>query len=842
MIRKTGLLLFMLIFLAVVSIPASAQMADDAVIEYVKEGLSNGKSKNDLMKELLASGVTKEQAERIKTAIEEGGAGQSGMMLSSVKSDKEDRMRRINPEIMRTSDRRMQDADLGNGQIQELSRPIRKSEQDMKDTRKMSEWRYEEEGEYDVERDYDQEEKEIFGHNIFSNRRLSFTPNLNIPTPLNYRLGAGDEVIIDVWGSNEATIRQTISPDGFINVPNLGLVSLNGMTIKEADSYLRKKLGQIYPVEGEDAASDFKLTLGNIRTIQVSVTGEVEVPGTYSISSLSNVYNALYCAGGITELGSLRKVQLVRNGRQKAVVDLYDFILNGIIPDGLILEDGDVINVPLYGNLVHLDGSVKRPMYYEMADDETVQDVLDYAGGFSGDAYRSNINVVRQNGVEYQVYTVDSPLYSAFILKDGDAVTVGTLIDRYENKLEIKGAVYRPGIYQLGEEVRTVSDLIAKADGLKGDAFTNRALIHREREDLTLEVISVDVKSILSGNSPDVELQRNDILYVPSIYDLNDIGTITIEGEVARPGVFIFESNMTVEDIIMQAGGLLESASTVRIDVSRRVKNPASTAQPDSIANVFTRSFRDGYVIGEELDFVLQPYDYVYVRRSPGYAAQGKVTISGEVIFPGEYVLTHKNERLSDLVKRAGGLNSWAYVKGARLMRHTLAEERNRTRAGMNVLTTGKDSVNVETLDLEESYSVGIDLQAALASPGSDADLVLRQDDVLLIPEYVNTVKISGNVMFPNVVAYNPGMSVRDYVEMAGGYGYRSKKSKAYIIYMNGTISRARQMSKGVVEPGCEIVIPQRRDKEFNVSSLMSIATTSSSIATMLATIMNLIK
>ena len=804
MIRKTGLLFFVVILLAGICIPAAAQMTDDAVIEYVKEGMANGKSQNDLLKELMASGVTMEQAQRIKKMVESENQG-TNLMIGRV--DEMDRRRRNAPGVAQLPAVEMQE------QVDGEEVP---------------------EGELT-------EKKEIFGHNIFSNRRLSFAPSLNIPTPLNYRLGAGDEVIIDVWGSNEATIRQTISPDGFINIPNLGVVTLNGMTVREAEHYLRKKLAQIYPVDGEDAASDFKLTLGNIRTIQVSVTGEVVVPGTYSISSLSNIYNALYCAGGVNNLGSLRKVQLVRNGKQKAVVDLYDFILNGVLPDGLTLEDGDVINVPLYLSLVNVEGSVKRPMYYEMKDGETVQDLLDYAGGFAGDAYRSNINVVRQNGVEYQVYTVDSNLFSAFILKDGDALTVGALIDRYENKLEVKGAVYRPGIYQLGDGIRTVSELIAKADGLKGDAFTNRALIHRERQDLTFEVISVDVKAVLSGQAPDIQLQRNDILYIPSIYDLNDIGTITIEGEVATPGTFVYEANMTVEDIIMQAGGLLESASTVRIDVSRRIKNPASKEQPDSIANVFTRSFKDGYLVSEDLDFVLLPYDYVNVRRSPGYAEQGKVKVSGEVIFPGDYVLTHKNERLSDVIARAGGLNKWAYVKGARLIRHTLAEERNRTRSGMTVLTTGKDSVNVANLDLDETYSVGIDLEAALAAPGSDADLVLRRDDMILIPEYINTVKISGNVMYPNVVAYNSGMSVRDYVEMAGGYGYRSKKNKAYIIYMNGTIARARQMSKGVVEPGCEIVIPQKRDKEFDVSSLMSVATTSSSVATMLATIMNLI-
>ena len=807
MIRKALVFFVAAAFSLIGAASASAQMTDDAVVEYVKEGLANGKSQNDLMKELLASGVTRDQAQRIKQTIQKGGSMTESVITPN---GMQDRTRRNAPSLAEQSTALPQ------------ARPVVLPEADVTES--------------------DEEGIEIFGHNIFSNRRLSFTPSVNIPTPVNYRLGAGDEVIIDVWGSNEATIRNTISPDGFINIPNLGPVSLNGMTVKEADAYLRKKLSQIYPVDGEGADSDFKLTLGNIRTIQVNVTGEVNVPGTFSISSLSNVYNALYNAGGINELGSLRRIQLIRNGKRKAEVDLYDFILNGELPHGLALEDGDVINVPLYVNLVNIEGSVKRPMYYEMKDGETVQDILDFAGGFSGDAYRSNVNVVRQNGVEYQVYTVDSSLYSAFILKDGDAVTVGALIDRFENRLEVKGAVYRPGIYQLGEEIRTVKELIAKADGLKGDAFTNRALLHREREDLTLEVISLDLKAIMTGMASDVELQRNDILYVPSIHDLNDVGTITIDGEVARPGVFIFEENMTVEDIIMQAGGLLESASTVRIDVSRRVKNPASTQLPDSIANVFTRSVIDGEVKGGELDFVLQPYDDVYVRRSPGYAAQGKVTVSGEVMFPGEYVLTHKNERLSDLVRRSGGLNSWAYVKGARLIRHTLAEERNRTRSGMAVLTTGKDSVNVENLDLKESYSVGIDLETALKYPGSDADLVLRQDDILLIPEYINTVKISGNVMYPNVVAYNSNMSVRDYVTMAGGYGYRSKKSKAYIIYMNGTIARARQGSKGVVEPGCEIVIPQKRDKDFDVTSLMSVATTSSSIATMLATIMNLIK
>lgn len=781
--------------------PATAQMSDDAVVQYVKDGMAMGKSQNDIIKELAAAGVTKEQAQRIKTQMERG-------QESQTEADKmvgaQERRRRINLGVLEN-----EETTIGS-----MSENI-------------------------VEKN---ETKEIFGHNIFSNRQLSFAPSANLPTPLNYRLGPGDEVIIDIWGTNQATIRRTISPEGYINISDIGLVNLNGMTVKEADSYMRRKLGQIYSVDGENASSEIKLTLGGIRTIQVNVMGEVSAPGTYSLSSFSNLLHGLYRAGGVNEIGTMREIQLFRNGKLRATADLYEFILNGKTPEDVLLEEGDLMIVSTYKNLVNIDGQVKRPMYYEMKPGETLEDIIEFAGGFAGDAYKENINVLRKNGVEYQVFTVDSKDYGSFALMDGDAVTVGAMIDRYENRLEIKGAVYRPGVYELCDQIKTVSELISKAGGLKGDAFTNRALLHREREDFTLEVVPVDIKSILEGKSEDIVLRRNDILYVASIHELDDIGTITIEGEVARPGTFVFEENTTLEDIILQAGGLLESASIAKIDVSRRIKNPESMEQPSEIAEVFSFSFKDGYVIDEGDNFILQPYDYVYVRKSPSYQAQGKVTVSGEVLFPGEYVLTNKAERLSDVVRRSGGLNKWAYVRGARLIRSTLAEERNRTRAGLVVLTSGRDSVNVDNLDLGRTYSVGIDLEAALANPGSEADLVLRSDDILLIPEYINTVKISGNVMYPNVVSYNSSFTVRDYVRMSGGYGYRSKKSKAYVIYMNGTIDRARQRSKGVVEPGCEIVIPQKREKDNNLQNILSIATTSSSIATMLATISNILK
>lgn len=799
MLKRLFPVILVLSAFALASVPAAAQMSDDAVVEYVKDGIANGRSQNEMAMELAAKGVTREQVERIRNA------SQAGVLTGNAArtAGEQERARRMNDGMMETPAVKVNDV------LEDVIEP---------------------------------EATPVFGRNIFTNDNLTFAPSTNLPTPEDYRLGPGDEVIIDIWGNNQATIRQTISPDGTINIPDIGLVSLNGMTIRQADSYMKRKLGQIYSVDGEDAKSEIKLTLGNIRTIQVNLMGEVAVPGTYYLSSLSNLYHALYRAGGVSDLGSLRDIQLVRKGKKVASVDVYDFIMNGKTPDNINLEEGDIIVVPAYARLVEVTGNVKRPMTYELRDGETVASLLDYAGGFSGNAYKENVRVVRQNGKEYQVYTVDAPDYASFVLEDGDELTVGQILDRYANRIEVKGAVYRPGIYQLGNGVSTVSQLIAKADGLKGDAFTNRALIHREREDLTLEVISVDVKGILNGTAADIELQKNDILYIPSIHDLSDIGDITVEGEVARPGAFVFADNTTLEDAIMMAGGLLESASTVKIDVTRRIKDASSTSQSENIAEVFTFSFKDGYVLDGEPGFVLQPYDYIYVRRSPSYTEQISVEVRGEVVFPGTYNISRRTERLSDVIAKAGGINQWAYVKGARLSRKMDEEEKARLQSTLEVMDSAKDSIDVSTLATAERYYVGIDMEAALAKPGSDVDLVLREGDVLIVPQYNNTVKISGNVLYPNTVTYRPDMTVNDFVTMAGGYGFRSKKNKAYIIYMNGTVSRARRYSKGVVEPGCEIVVPKKRERKGALQEVLGVATTASSLATMMATIGNLLK
>lgn len=797
MIKRISTLMLIAAVMFTFAVPSGAQMKDDEVMKYMEKAMSSGKSQGVIAKELAAKGLTAEQFMSLKEQLESGAIQTSASHTVSAT----DRTRNMDTRLLELEFKAAADSLAG----------------------------------------LDEDKFKVFGQSIFANKNLNFAPNLNVPTPADYKLGPGDEVIIDIWGSNEATIRQVISPDGFISIPDVGLVSLNGMTVKEADSYLRKKMGRSYPVDGENADSDIKLTLGNIRTIHVNVVGEVVNPGTYFVSSLSTVYNALYLAGGVSEVGSLREISLVRNNRKVASVDLYDFIINGKTAGDVVLKDGDVITVPAYRNIVDVAGKVKRPMKYEMKDGESVMTALEYSGGFTGDAYKSNIRLIRRNGVEYQLYTVNADEFGSFTLMDGDSLTVGRMVDRYENKVEIQGAVYHPGAYQLGRDITTVSQLVRKAEGLKGDAFVNRALLFREKEDLTREVVAVDLRAVLNGTADEIMLRKNDSLHVSSIHDVMDIGTISIDGEVTLPGTYAFVDNMTIEDAILQAGGMLESASTAKIDISRRIKNQASQEEPDSIGQSFTLTFKDGYVVGGGKDFILEPYDHISVRKSPGYFEQISVSITGEVVFPGSYALTHKNERISDLVKKAGGVSGWAYVKGARLQRQMNEDEKRRVESALDFLDSAKDSISVDMIESANSYYVGIDLRKALANPGGEADLVLREGDQLIVPEYLNTVKISGNVMYPNTVTYDPAFLVKDYVEMAGGYGYHSKKSKAYIIYMNGTVKRARKLSRNVVEPGCEIVIPQKRQKESSIAEMLSIATTSSSVATMLATMGNLV-
>lgn len=810
--------LFFLIFV-LSGVVMAQQMSDDQVIQYVKEANKSGKSQKQITTELLRRGVTKEQVSRIQQKYSE----------SNTVSNKSNEM----PSQLRQRTL----VDDGGGQ----RRTTDYSEVGMLDETVGG--RVDNRADNTATTD---NASQIFGHDVFTNRNLTFEPSINLATPVDYRLGPGDEVIIDVWGASENTIRQSISPEGTIQVSGLGPVQLSGMTVKDANAYLQREFSKIYSgISGSEPTSQIKLTLGDIRTIQINIMGEVAVPGTYTLSSFSSVFHALYRAGGVNKIGSLRSIKVVRNGKTIADLDVYDYLMKGKMKDDIRLQEGDVIIVNPYESLVRIAGKVKRPMFYEMKPTETVATILNYAGGFTGDAYKKAVRIIRKSGREHQVYNVDEMDYSVFRLDDGDAISVDAVLKRFENRVEIRGAVYRSGLYELSGTVNTVKQLIKKAEGLRGDAFLNRALLDRENEDLSHEVIAVDLGGLLKGTVADIPLQKNDILYIPSIHDLKEEETISIHGEVASPGTFLFSKNMTIEDLLVQSGGLLEAAATTKVDITRRIKDPKSTSFSSVLGKTYSFDIKDGLVVGGEGDFHLEPFDEVYVRKSPAYRKQQNVVVAGEVLFGGNYALVKKNERLSDLISKAGGITPDAYVKGARLIRKMTEEEQRRQADAVRMarMGEGKDSISVEKLNISDTYTVGINLEKAISNPGSDFDLVLREGDVLFIPEYINTVKISGAVMYPNTVLYKRGESVRYYINQAGGYGNLAKKKKAYVVYMNGTVSRLKSRDKKAIEPGCEIIVPSKEEKKrMSTAEILGMGSTTASIAAMIATMVNLFK
>ena len=758
---------FLLLGLVVCVVPVRAQMTDEQVISYVKSGMSAGKGETQIGKELLAKGVTQSQIERIRARYEASQGSETSVVDQTVGSQRQERRRDASEETTASS-------------LDAVSATVSDPTESASGGRR------------------------IFGHNVFTGRALTFEPNENLATPENYKLGPGDEIIIDIWGVNEDNIRQQISPEGNIMVSQIGPVYLNGLTIREANDKIRGIFAQKYAgVSGDEPVSDVRVTLGQIRTIQINIMGEVTTPGTYRLSSFATVFHALYKAG----------------------------------------EEGDVIVVPTYELLVGIDGNVKRPMYYEMKADETLGTLIDYAGGFTGNAYTEEVRLIRETGREHQLFNIPSGKFSSYRLEDGDAVSVGATLDRFANRVEVRGAVYRPGMYELGGGIETVGELVKRADGVMDDAFLTRVQLFREMDDLSLEILSLDLQGILDGSRPDVALRRNDVLVIPSIHELQERGAFTIGGLVARPGTYPYAENTTLEDLVLQAGGLLEGASTVKVDVSRRLKDPKSTEPTSEIGKVYTFSLKDGFVIDGDPGFLLEPYDVVQVRRSPGYQEQRQVTISGEVAFPGGYTLIRKNERLSDLVNRSGGITADAYTHGGRLIRQMNEEERAVREATLRyaVQNRGADSVSLEKLQLSTSYTVGIELDKALANPGSDYDVVLREGDRLVVPEYISTVRINGDVMYPNTVVYIKGKNVKYYVSQAGGYGQRAKRSRAYIVYMNGTVARVKGRAK--VEPGCEIVVPSKRERQrMNIGEILGLTTSAASIGTMAASIANLSK
>ena len=860
--KKFIIFSLMLFMVSSMAMAQSSSMTDDQVMSFVVKEHNSGTSNSQIVTKLMQRGVDISQIRRVRARYEreakQGGlenvSGKASATPSRLRANngktREDYAKNTNPNTSTPNATHQDVTNRSNYRVSAESTDNSDKDEYMAIQNEMS----------SMYPDIEPQKKssKVFGRDIFNNKSLTFEPNMNIATPQNYRLGPGDAVIIDIYGASQKTIQDTVSPDGTVTIEGYGPVSISGLTVSQANARLRGTVGSRY------SSSKIRLTVGQTKTIMVNVMGEVKAPGTYTLSAFATVFHALYMAGGINDLGTLRNIKVYRNNRLVTVVDIYDYILNGKLTGNVRLADNDVIVVGPYDCLVNITGKVKRPMFYEMKKNESINSLLKYAGSFTGDAYKKSVRVNRKTGREYSVYNVEEFDFASFRIADGDSVTVEPILNRYANTVEVRGAVFRPGMYNLGEQVNSVRSLIEHAEGLTEDAFKARAVMHRMKTDRSLEVVSVDVEGIMSGKVADIPLKENDVLFIPTRQDKMNERTITIRGEVLFPGTYKYADNETIEDFVLQAGGLTDKASVVNVNVSRRVSD-AKALRPDSlIAQTYTLSLKDGFVIDGTPGFILMPFDEVFIRKSPGYTEQQNVTIEGEVLFAGAYTLTKRNARLSDLFKKAGGSTKEAYLKGARLIRKANDTEKARMEAvlkmqreqqqknllqlaassnsGSNLQQVAESAKNadLEKFYVPDEYPVGIDLSEAIKHPGSDEDLVLREGDRLVVPQYNGTVKINGAVMYANTVSYEKGKRASYYIDQAGGFASDAVKNKAYIIYMNGKVAKVSHGAK--VQPGCEIVVPAKLKRKMSVAETMSLGTSMSSIAAMIATIANLSK
>ncbi len=879
---KKILLTALFAILSLGSIYAQSTMTDDQVIKFIVKEHQTGSSQQQIVTKLMQKGVDIDQIRRVRKKYErmQKNDGMGSIQDKSLTEDEQidARLRRNNAKDKSelTTTEKLQDEKLSKkrkatkDKYKKSKRYISEDEQEMKT--ELDDFLPDSLDLYDrmviknYLRDKELEEgktgKKVFGRDIFNNEELTFEPNMNIATPNNYVLGAGDAVLIDIYGASQKTVEATVSPDGFVVVEGYGPIQVAGLTVAQANSRIRSQLGARY------SSSKIRLSVGQTRTITVNVMGEVKTPGTYTLAAFASVFHALYMAGGPNDIGTLRNIKVYRNNRLISTVDVYDYILNGKLSGNVRLGDNDVIVVGAYDCLVNITGKVKRPMYYEMKSTESVGSLIDYAGGFTGDAYRKSVRIVRKSGSQYSVHNVNEFDMASFRMADNDSVSVDSILPRYSNMVEIKGAVFRPGMYQIGDDIYSVKTLLEHAEGVTEEAFTAHAVMHRMKPDRTLEALSVDIQGIMDGTVADIPLKNEDVLFIPTRIESQVEQTITIHGEVQYPGTYKFADNETLEDFVLQAGGLKETASMHNVLISRRVSNPNALTTDSVLAQTFKFSLKDGFVIDGQQSFHLMPFDEVYVRKSPGYYKQQNVTIEGEIMFAGNYTLTKKNERLSDLFRRAGGGTDLAYIEGARLERKVNEAERirleeiyrmrkeekerimqetainnNRSIAELNMNAQAAKEGNDEDdfIEIPETYPVGIELDKAIANPGCDEDIVLREGDRIFIPTYNGTVKINGEVMYPNSVAYHDGKNAKYYIKQAGGYNRYAKKNMAYVIYMNGTVAKVSDGAK--IRPGCEIVVPQKAmTRKLTTQELLTIGTSAASIATMIATLSNLLK
>ena len=828
-------------------------MSDDQVISFVVKEQQKGTSQSQIVTKLMQQGVTIEQIRKVRQKVERQKKSQ-GLGTQDITGES-NRLRENNTSTSNQtiSPYRIKDGNYTRHTYDTNDQEYMLMQNELNDFMPDSTTMAEQAMYRRLADNQISNRNKVFGRDIFNNPRLNFEPNMNIATPQNYRLGPGDAVYVDIYGASQKTIESTITPDGTIVIEGYGPIELSGLTVNQANSKLKATLGARYK------SSKVKLTVGQTKTISVNVMGEVMTPGTYTLSAFATVFHALYMAGGTNSIGTLRNIKVFRNNRQVTTVDIYDYILNGKMTGNIRLAEGDVIVVGPYDCLVSISGKVKRPMYYEMKQTESLASLMKYSGGFTGDAYKKSVRVVRKSGTQYSVFNVGEFDMSSLRMSDEDSVSVDSILPRYSNMVEVRGAVFRPGMYQMGGEVETVRTLIQQAEGVTEDAFTAHAVMHRLKPDRTLEVIQVDVDGIMNGRVADIPLKNEDVLYIPSKKELQEDITLTIHGEVMYPGIYKYADNETLEDLVLQAGGLKETASLMKVDVARRIVDQRLTTSSDTIAHTFSFALKDGFVIDGEPGFVLKPYDEIYVRKSPGFYKQQNVYVEGEVLFAGTYTLSKKNERVSEIIKKAGGLSNMAYPQGARLERRLTNLERKRVAEIMKLqreqredeirsqaIKSGKSISDLKQLASTDNYEipyfypVGIELDKAIANPGSDADIVLREGDRLTVPVYNGTVKINGEVMYPNTVAYKEGKGINYYIDLAGGFSGKAKKSRTYIIYMNGDVAKAGHGVK--VKPGCEIVVPQKSMSKMSTAESISLISGTASIAAMIATIANLLK
>ena len=819
---------------------AAQSVSDEQVIKIVMTERERGSDEKTIAQKLLRQGATPAQLRRIKEKYDQEQEGLGAVDITTIKRNRNasDKNAAVNDRKGENFMLRDEKAKYNNLQKRELLQ----SEMGFLDIDSVAYYN-----------NLMKDKETVYGRNLFNNELLTFEPAMNIPTPADYVLGAGDQVIIDIWGASQQSIDGEISPDGFVVIEGIGPIRLSGLTVAKANEYVKEMLGDDYN------GSSITLSVGTVRSVKVEVVGDVVAPGSYTLSAFSTLFNALYTAGGISDMGTLRDINVFRGGKSVARIDVYDYIVNGNNSGNIRLQDNDLIVVGPYDAIVSVGGKVKRPMKYEMKENETLSKLLSFAGNFTGGAFTKNIRVIRKSGREYSVHTVEKDAFASFKLFDGDSIFVDSIVSRFSNMVEVKGAVFHPGMYETGGNINTVLDLLEAADGLREDAFTARAVMHRRKADRRLEVLAVDIEGIMDGRVPDVELRKEDVLFIPSVHDMRGEETLRINGEVNFPGVYEYAENTTIEDFVLQAGGLTNAASMVKVDVFRRIYDAKALAEQDTITQNFSFAIKDGFVVEGEPGFVLEPFDEVHVRKSPVNSVTMNVTVEGAVNFAGDYAMYSRNYRLSDLIKAAGGLSDFAYPEGARLYRKMTDEERAQRESVMKLsqiqmyeesmrsesdydITLADSLMNLK-LELGDVYAVAINLETAINNPGGVEDIVLRESDVLMVPQYTSTIKISGEVRYPITLNYKKGEKLSYYIKRAGGYSDRAKKNGVYAIYMNGGVSEISRNSSGDIKPGCEIVVPTKNaSKKLSTTEIVAIGSSTASIATMIVTMVNLLK